>query len=228
MSPAQLTPVFVGGLTNVVSISAGYYHTAAVKADGTVWAWGLDNVGQLGNDTAHGDSWTPVQVTTPTGPLTGARRVDCGAYFCLAVLQDGTVRGWGHNYLGELGDGTQIERPQAVVVPNLWDIKAVAGGGGFTLALRADATVLASGQNNAGQLGNNTTTTRYTFLPVTGFTYGSLTPVLDAIAAGEDHSIARWGEVTWGWGKNTNGQVGGPPDPQMVPRIFWDIITGIP
>jgi alpha-tubulin suppressor-like RCC1 family protein len=220
----QLTPVAVTGLTNVVAISAGFYHSAAVKADGTVWTWGLDNVGQLGNDSAHTDSAVPVQVS----PLAGARRVDCGAYFCLALMQDGTVRGWGHNYLGELGDTTQIERPQPVVVPNLWDIVALAPGSGFSLALRSDATVWATGQNNAGQLGDNTTTTRYNFAQVTGFTYGTLTPILNAIAAGEDHSIARWGEPTWGWGKNTNGQVGGPPDPQKVPRIFWDIITGGP
>jgi alpha-tubulin suppressor-like RCC1 family protein len=216
--------VAVTGLTNVVAISAGFYHSAAVKADGTVWTWGLDNVGQLGNDAAHTDSAVPVQAS----PLAGARRVDCGAYFCLALMQDGTVRGWGHNYLGELGDTTQIERQQPVVVPNLWDIVALAPGSGFSLALRSDATVWATGQNNAGQLGDNTTTTRYSFAQVTGFTYGSLTPLLNAIAAGEDHSIARWGEPTWGWGKNTNGQVGGPPDPQKVPRIFWDIITGGP
>lgn len=218
----RLVPTLVP-ITNVVAIAAGYYHSAAVRSDGTVLTWGFNNAGQLGDNT-HASHSSPA----PALNLAHVRRVSCGGYFCLALLQDGTVKGWGHNYLGELGDTTQVERPTAVVVPGLSDITALSAGAGFSLALRSDSTVLSSGQNMFGQLGDDTLVTRLFFAPVQGLVVNGVPKPVTSIAAGEDHSIARWGNLTWGWGRNTNLQIGNSSSPQKLPVIFFSTITGVP
>lgn len=83
-------PVQVYGLTRVVSVAAGAYHSLALKSDGTVWAWGSDPYGELGNNSTT-DSPVPVQVSG----LTGVMGVAAGSSFSLALNSDGTVSAWG-------------------------------------------------------------------------------------------------------------------------------------
>jgi alpha-tubulin suppressor-like RCC1 family protein len=168
-----------------------------VRGDGTVWSWGLNNTGQLGDGT-HTDHPLPAQISG----LTGVRRVGAGAYFSFAQLQDGTLKGWGHNYFGELGDGTNLERAVPVAIPGIADVVAVTPGSGFTLALRADYTVWSTGQNVAGQLGNGTTTPRLSFGPVLNLPY----PIW-SIAAGEDHSLAKqYNSELYGWARTSTAR----------------------
>ncbi|WP_269798947.1 RCC1 domain-containing protein [Caldicellulosiruptor acetigenus] len=96
-------PVQVEGLKDVVAIAAGRYHSLALKKDGTVWAWGENSTGQLGNETSGKDkySYVPVQVKGIKDVLA----ISAGSYHSLALKKDGTVWGWGANARGQLGNG---------------------------------------------------------------------------------------------------------------------------
>ncbi len=201
------TPVQVSGLTDVAAIAGGGYHSLAVKSDGgatTVWAWGYNHFGQLGDGT-NTDRKTPVQVSG----LTGVDVIAGGGYHSLAVKSDGgttTVWAWGDNEYGQLGNGTTTASTTPVQVSGLTDVAAIAGGEYHSLALKSDGTVWAWGGNDYGQLGNGTTATSTTPVQVTG-----LSDVV-AIAGGESYSLAvksDGGTVTvWAWGRNNNGQLG--------------------
>jgi len=97
------TPVQVSGLsTNVSAISAGDYYMAARKLDGTVWAWGDNGSGQLGDGTTI-ERHTPVQVSG----LSNITAISARGAFTVALKQDGTLWAWGYNAVGQLGNGTQ-------------------------------------------------------------------------------------------------------------------------
>lgn len=89
---------------------AGISHTVALKADGSVWAWGFNSSGQLGNG-ATTNSFTPVQVSG----LSGVTAVAAGGDHAFA-LKAGTVWAWGDNYYGQLGDGSTTNRTTPVIV----------------------------------------------------------------------------------------------------------------
>jgi len=216
------TPVQVIGpdgedfLTDIIAIAAGDSHTLALKDDGTVWAWGDNFLGQLGNGTSV-PSNTPVQVVGPDGigTLTNIIAIGAGGCHSIALKDDGTVWAWGDNFLGQLGNGTSVpsNTPVQVVGPDgigtLTNIIAIAAGGSHTLALRNDGTVWAWGRNYDGQLGNENNENSNTPVQVVGPNgEGFLTNII-AIAAGGFHSIALKDDGTvWAWGNNFNGQLG--------------------
>jgi len=199
-----------------LAVSAGSQHSLALTVDGSIWAWGGNSNGQLGDGTSTDRPW-PVQVMTVVGladdrPLLAILHsviaVSAGDRHSLALLADGTVLAWGANGKGELGDGTTAARktPVAVSGPNaagsLTDIIAISAGTRYSLALKADGTVWSWGRNDNGQLGDGTTTDRHTpaKAKVTRAT---------AIAAGASHSLALKGDGTvWAWGRNNKGQLG--------------------
>ena len=156
---SRLAPVLVKGLTGVTAVAAasnGFNDfTVALKSDGTVWAWGKNNYGQLGNGTTK-DSLVPVQVTG----LAGVTGVAAGNDHAVAVKNDGTVWAWGINDDGELGTGAvtgaYTANPLSSKVLGLSSISAVAANGGHCLALKDDGTVWAWGYNISGQLGDGT------------------------------------------------------------------------
>ena len=99
-------------------------HSLALKSDGTVWAWGYNNYGQLGDGTTT-DRHTPVSVSG----LTGVTAIAGGYGHSLALKSDGTVWAWGYNSYGQLGDGTTTDRHTPVDVSGLSGVTAIAGGG---------------------------------------------------------------------------------------------------
>ncbi|MFN8513450.1 MAG: choice-of-anchor D domain-containing protein [Thermomicrobiales bacterium] len=215
-------PVPVPGMSNVVAIAGGTYFTLALKSDGTVWAWGNDAGGQLGDGTINspGQDATPGQVSG----LSGITAIAAGAYHSLALKSDGTVFSWGRDAEGQLGDGTiGPTSPTPTVVPGLSGIAAIAAGQYHSLALKNDGTVLAWGSDASGQLGDGTVgspTSRATPQAVTGLSGVS------AISAGEFHSLALKTDGTLrAWGGDDQGQLGdgtiGPnnPTPAVVPGV---------
>lgn len=94
---AVLTPIQVPGLSNVIAVAAGYTHRLVLKDDGTIWAWGTNNAGQLGVGTQV-PSYVPVQVPG----LTGIVAISAGVDTSFAIAADGTVWGWGWNVFGQL------------------------------------------------------------------------------------------------------------------------------
>jgi hypothetical protein len=174
----------VSNLSGVKAIAAGYCHGLALKEDGTVWAWGDNSQGELGNGTTTSSKW-PVKVHN----LSGVKAI-AGDTHSLALKEDGTVWAWGENAFGELGNGTTTTTgcycsKVPVGVSNLSGVKAIAAGPGFSLALKTDGTVSAWGWNGLGQLGNGSTTSSTT--PVRVSNLGNV----KAIAARGYQSLAK-------------------------------------
>src|SRR5207237_1349033 len=133
-------------------------HSMALKADGTVWAWGDNSYGQLGDGTFTSRS-KPVRVTN----LPSVTAISMGGRHSLALAPDGTVWAWGENDNGQLGNGTfTLASPYGIPTPapvvNLTGVAAIAGGGNYSIALREDGAVWTWGRNNGGQLGQGTIT----------------------------------------------------------------------
>ena len=202
------TPGLVSALTEVVAIAAGG-HSLALASDGTVWAWGVNGNGQLGDGTTH-DRLTPV----PVQNLSGVVAIAAGMNHSLALKEDGTVWAWGYNAHGQLGIGTTDAPLIPVQVHGLSGVVAIAAGSLHSLALMADGTVWAWGYNGDGELGDGTRTTQR--MPVL---VRSLRGVV-AIAAGGGHSLALQADGTvWAWGYNAYGGCGDGLDDTARPTI---------
>lgn len=198
-------------------LAGGGYHSLALKGDGTIWAWGWNGGGQLGNGTTT-DQATPVQVVGPTGAVS----VAASYLHRFAVMADGTVWAWGRNSYGTLGDGTTTARLIPLPVPGLSGMVAVAAVGGHSLALKSDGTVWAWGNNSNGQLGDGTTGDRMSPVQVTGLAG------VTAVAAGGAHSLALKADGTvWAWGNNENGQLGDGTTTDRLSPVQIPALTGI-
>jgi|GEM_PF-785456 len=179
-------------------IAGGGSHSLALRSDGTVWAWGGNDYGQLGDGTTT-QRQKPMQISG----LVGVTAISCNhaSDHSLALLNNGTVWAWGYNEWGQLGDGTTTNRLKPVPVLDLSDVTAIAAGGFYSLALKNDGTVWAWG--NGGMLGDGTSTSRNRPVQVS-----SLSDVT-AIAGGIFHSLALKSDGTiWAWGANDSGQLG--------------------
>jgi alpha-tubulin suppressor-like RCC1 family protein len=197
-STLQWVPVPVPDVSGVTAIAAGDYHTVALKGDGTLWAWGRNGHGQLGEGSTT-DRAAPVHVTG----LSGITAIAAGDNHTVALKGDGTVWAWGRNSHGQLGDGGTTNRSAPVHVAGLSGITAIAAGGCHTVALRTDGTVWTWGWNGDGQLGDGRTTDRSAPVHVAGLLE------VTAIAAGFEHTLALKGDGTlWAWGGNRFGQLG--------------------
>ncbi len=173
---ATLVPA---GARQVVAAGASY----ALMEDGTVYAWGDNTFGELGNGS-HQSSSVPVQVKG----VSGAVAIAAGGLHAMALLSDGTVMTWGGNSYGQLGNGTggggrEVGEANPVLVPGLSGVVAIAAGGADDAALLSNGTVEAWGENKAGQLGDGTTLEKGLPTPVKGLAG------VKALAVGGDPSI---------------------------------------
>jgi alpha-tubulin suppressor-like RCC1 family protein len=212
-------PVQVLYLSGVTAIACGGYYNLARTSDGTVWAWGWNYYGQLGNGTTF-DSFTPVQVLNPNGtPFSGVTAIAAGgggsSAHSLALANDGTVWAWGNNEHGQLGDGTTTERHTPVQVLNpdgtpFSGIRAIAAGYDHSVAVKNDGTVWAWGHNDHKQLGVGDGTITESHTPVQLLNPdGTPFSGIATVAAGVWHSLALKSDTTvWAWGFNYNGQLG--------------------
>jgi alpha-tubulin suppressor-like RCC1 family protein len=193
----QLIPTEVHGsgdagfLNSISAIMGGEVHNVALKSDGTVWAWGANMFGQLGNGTTN-EADAPVQVSG----LSSVTGLGGRGYHTLAVDSSGSIWGWGWNTAGELGNGNNNPTTVPVRVIGLTNPAAVSAGYKFSIALMPDGAVFQWGH---GRVIANT------YNPVQ-------TPGLSnivAISAGWDHALAlRSDHTVWAWGQNGVGEVG--------------------
>jgi alpha-tubulin suppressor-like RCC1 family protein len=195
--------VAVNGLTTgVVAIGAGDENSVALKADGSVWAWGRNDRGQLGNGT-NTDSDVPVLVS---GLSSGVTAIADGRDFSLALKSDGSVWGWGNNFNSQLGNGTEeTQESTPTRVKGLGArVTAIAVGDVHSMALTSEARVWAWGSNRSGQLGDGSS--RDSRMPV----QVSILSGVKAIAAGRsDDSLALMSDGSvWAWGWGAAGQLG--------------------
>jgi alpha-tubulin suppressor-like RCC1 family protein len=158
------SPVPVSGLTGVAAIAAGGYHALALLANGQVKAWGMNNVGELGNGTET-DSDVPVSVVEikrfREEPITGITAVAAGLYHSLALQENGQILAWGGNEEGQLGVGTQGPSEHSVYplfVEHLSSVFGIAAGCKHSIAVAGSEEVATWGSGTFGQLGNGTTT----------------------------------------------------------------------
>jgi uncharacterized repeat protein (TIGR01451 family) len=207
------SPESVEGLTNVVSVAAGRQFSLAVKSDGSVFAWGENNTGNLGiGSDAIVVKPLPVPVTG-FGSGSGVIAVAAGGNHALALKSDGSVWAWGRNGNGELGLGGAQGIPATVNVPTQVvglgpgsGVIAIAAGGVHSMALKSDGTVLTWGLNVVGELGAGLISNQTSPVQVTGFGPGSGAL---AIAAGASHNLVlRSDGSVAAWGSNDTGQVG--------------------
>jgi alpha-tubulin suppressor-like RCC1 family protein len=195
-----------GGLNGIQDVAAGRAHSLALGQNGTVWAWGLNLNGRLGDGTLINRS-KAVMTHDAVGPLSGATAVVAGDGFNLALRQ-GAVWAWGANDKHQLGDGTAIDRNKAVRVMTasggLAGVKAVAAGANHGVALAGNGSVWVWGSNSQGQLGLGNTINQSRAVTIPG--------VSDALAVGAGTAqtyILRstGGGTVWGAGQNNFGQL---------------------
>ena len=231
-----------GILSNVVQVSAGYYHTCALLSNGQVACWGYNWFGQLG--VGYAITEPPYGIPYPVlvlgidgeGILSDVVQISAGGDHTCVLLSNGQVACWGWNWFGQLGTGDEINRyiPTLVLGINgegiLSDVVQISTGGDHTCAILSSGSVVCWGGNWAGQLGVGYATTKEPF----GIPYpvlvlgidgeGTLTDVIQ-IATGYAHTCALLsnGSVAcWGW--NYFGQLGtGDYEDKYVPTLVKGI-----
>lgn len=217
-----------GFLTGVTEIAAGGSHSLALSSAG-VFAWGYNDMGQLGNgsDTA---SSTPVQVKGVGGSeaLAGITSISAKGDFSIALSPDG-IFAWGDNAFGQLGDSTTTNRWTPVQVKGeggsgfLTEATSISAGRYFVLAI-SPAGVFAWGLNDCGQLGDGSDTTSSTPVRVKGVGGNGFLAGVTSISSGGSHSLAVSPAGVFAWGLNLSGQLGdGTTTNQWTPVQVRDV-----
>ena len=189
----------VAGIVGAVAVASGTDFSCAIVSHGGVRCWGLNFVGQVGDGSRLNARFVPVPVTG----LAHATAIAAGENHACAVVSDGSVACWGGNEVGQLGDGTQVDRSTPVVVSGIHGATDVAAGTGFSCATVRGGAVRCWGVNAFGQLGDNTTQDRVQPVTVTGISTAT------RLAAGMDFACALLGDgVVRCWGANDAGQLG--------------------
>lgn len=200
------SPVQTASSTTLWKLSAGgEAHSAAIKTDGTLWMWGLNNSGQLGTNStttfASGIS-SPVQTVTFA---TNWMQVACGYDHTAAVKTDGSLWCWGGNAFGQLGDNTIVKKSSPVqTISGGSNWKFVACGNYITAAVKTDGTLWLWGRNDIyGSLGDNTSTNRSSPVQtISGGTNWKTCAMRDYIV-----SCIKTDGTLWSWGRNYYGNL---------------------
>ena len=219
---ARNTPVDVSSLSSgVKTISVGYAHTCALLKTGAVKCWGLNNYGQLG-DNSTTQSLIPVNVS---GLSSGVTAISAGQFHNCALLNTGGVKCWGIGFGGRIGDNGGVDRKTPVDVSGLSSgVKAISTTFSHTCALLNTGAVRCWGSNTFGQLGDNSTTQRNTPVDVSGLSSG-----VTSIGVGTSHTCA---VLSTGaakcWGRNHAGQLGdGSTTQRLTPVDVSSLSSGV-
>ncbi|MGN1481187.1 carboxypeptidase regulatory-like domain-containing protein [Porcipelethomonas sp.] len=195
-----------GTLKDIVSVSAGVNHYAAIDKDGNLWMWGDNSYGQLGDGTTT-SSDKPIKI------LENVAQVSLGYNYSGAVTEDGSLYMWGQNNEGQIGDGSKTNclTPKKIMTGMKSVISNKCGWystnlHAYTMAITKDGTLLTWGDNTIGQLGDGTSIDRLTPTAVmNNVKHADI--CLQSMAITNDGSLYTWGNNAWG--QLGNGQSGG-------------------
>jgi alpha-tubulin suppressor-like RCC1 family protein len=231
----RLSPVQVGTASDWVTVAAGgiydgSMHALGIRSDGTLWAWGANESGELGDGTTT-ERLSPVPVGTDTDWVA----ISAGGQHSLALKRNGTLWAWGNDGTGQLGDNGSTNQlaPEQIGTDTHWS--AIAAGWSaagvvdhsFSLGVKSDGTLWAWGYNGYGQLGQNDNTDRSVPTQI-----GSATNWKSVTAGDETSHALKTDGTLWGWGRNTGGEIGyGSPGDQKVPvqvgtDTDWAVVDG--
>jgi RHS repeat-associated protein len=219
-SPEKIT-VLEG--VDVVQVIAGQGFSAALAQNGTVYAWGNNNRGQLANGKEGEDILTPAQVPG----LSGVSQIATGGANTIAVV-NGSIEVWGQNTNGELGDGgtTNKDAPEQANVFLAGTRISLAAGGGDVFVVRDDGSVMAAGANASGQLGDGTTSERRSPVAIRGLSGVRMVaagPRLTSENPSDTLAVTTSGAL-WATGANVDGELG---DGTTTARSTPELISGI-
>lgn len=202
---AVFSGVQVGTTTDWQAVTAGGNHTLAFKTDGSLWGWGDNSSGQLGDGERTQSNPIQVGLATDWQSVTAAE----GGWselrnYSLALKTDGSLWAWGANGNGQLGDGTTVNRSRPVQVGSEIDwLSVMAARNSSTFALKTDGSLWAWGNNENGQLGDGTTISRSEPVQV------GIEIDWQSVVTGSEHTFAlKIDGSLWAWGKNSDGQLG--------------------
>jgi gliding motility-associated-like protein len=196
-------PTRIGTANDWRNISVGYEHCLALKTNGTLWAWGVNSFGELGDGT-NAPKTTPVQIGTANDWQTVSASK---ANYSLALKTNGTLWSWGGNAFGQLGIGTTVNTnaPSQVGTATNWQI--ISAGSGQSQAIKTDASLWGWGDNSVGQLGDGTTVSRSSPTGVLSFLMG-VQASDTSICEGIQVTLTASGAATYTW---TGGVSNGVP-----------------
>lgn len=220
-TPVKVTEKEINEDKTAVKVAAGYNHYLALKADGTVWAWGRNLDGELGNGTNESVDY-PVKVLG----LSNVKDIEAGNGYSLALKTDGTVWAWGKNEYGQLGNGTNVNSNVPVQVQIDKAVKAISAGYEHSLLVTEDKLAYAWGRGNYYQLCTRTNTDKNVPTLIEDLTY------LSNVAAGYNHSVLLKQDGTvYTCGDNSYNKLGGNRDgskhrPVAVMTDAMDIAAG--
>ncbi len=218
------TPVQVLGLSNVTALSVGGNFALALKSNGTVWAWGHNEYGQLGDGTTVNQT-RPVRVAG----LADVTAISAGPVHALALKSNGTVWSWGSNDFGQLGDGTFTARSLAARVLGIGAVTSIDAGGRYSLAMRGTRELWGWGYRAEGHLGDGT---------FDSLVEPRTTPGQSHVFAPGDHALLNGGPSTgivvertsgmvWTWGKNRSGEACQGQSYQVPSPTLVQGLTGV-
>jgi hypothetical protein len=187
-------PRRISELSSISSVSAGERHVLALRSDGTIWTWGENALGQLGDGT-----YTTRAVPAAVPGVSSIVSAKAGGLHTLALQQDGSLLAWGDNSYGQLGTGDTVGSATPKPVIGLQDVRKIAAGYQRSVALKNDGTVWTWGYDH------------YAGRDIFNSSPAAVPELSDAIdvAAGYEHTIAVKSDGTvWAWGSNYSNQIG--------------------
>ena len=196
----------------VQSFSSGWIHSAVIDTNGSLWLWGENADGQLGDGSTE-DRHEPVKI------MDDVQFVSLGVAHTAAIKTDGSLWSWGDNTWMQLGDGTYEDRHEPVKIMD--DVQSVSLGAFHSAAIKTDGSLWLWGRNNKGQLGDGSINDRHEPVKV-------MDDVQSVALSGEYSAAIKTDGSLWLWGFNDEGQLGdGSTEQRYVPVKIMDGVQSV-